>query len=158
MIELRLREYKGLFSVVKKAEEKGSKICKSIDLDSFLKSDYDEALSHVENIKKANPQQLIDLPDLTPNNEQNLINLRDWCTDSRVLKSDQTELPDDLVSCQEVALAMHKRSDSVARSLKKDGFYVIKLGGKCYCRLKHAMVRWPERKNRLKKLSNKDAD
>ena len=140
LIELRLREARHI-----------SPIKGAVDKEVFLRNAYDECLGYAKRLRKANPK-LIELPPRTPNDEQNLINLQDWCTDSRMLKSDKTELPDDLISCQKVALALHKRSDSIARSLKNDGLYIVKLGGKYYCRLKHAMVKWSERKQRLKKL------
>jgi len=140
LIELRLREVRGVPPIKGVASR-----------ERLLKDSYEEALGHAKKLRKVNPK-LIEPSPRTPNDEENLKNLQDWCTDHRRFEIGKTELPDDLVSCQKVALALHKRSDSVVRSLKNDGLYVVKLGGKCYCRLKHATVKWPERKRRLMKI------
>lgn len=146
LIELRLREAKRT-PLIKGAVSK----------EKLLKDSYEEAWSYAKEIRKANPK-LIELPPPTPNDEKNLISLRDWCTEARGHTETPPELPDDLVSCKKVAIALHKRSDSVARSMRNDGLYTIKLSGKWYCRLRDAMVKWPERKRRLTEVSEEPTE
>jgi hypothetical protein len=89
LIELRLKEARRLSSLYEEATKKSNPLVKVMDPKKFLKNAYNEALNHARNIKKANPK-LIEIPPPTPNDEQNLINLRDWCTDSRRQKADRT--------------------------------------------------------------------
>jgi hypothetical protein len=146
LIEIHLRE------VRKTPQAKGA-----VSKESLLQYSYDECLDYAKIIRKANPK-LIKIPLPTPNNETNLMNLQDWCTESRGKNEASIEIPGDLVSCKEVGLAIRMRSDSVARSMSNDGLYLKKLGNKYHCRLKHAILKWPERKERLKKIPPKSAE
>jgi len=71
LIELRLREARRTPSVES-----------ALSRENLLRHTYEEALGWARRLQKANPK-LIEPPDPTPNNEKNLIALREWCTDPR---------------------------------------------------------------------------
>ena len=61
------------------------------------------------------------------------------------------ELPSNLVSCTEISGIIHRRSDSIARTLGASYYPVIKKAGKNYCDSQHAAVLFPKWKKYLKK-------
>jgi len=85
LIELRLREARGIPPI------KGT-----MGREVFLRNAYEEALGYVKKLRKANPE-LIEPPPRTPNDEGNLINLRDWCTDPRGQAQQRTTAKDVII-------------------------------------------------------------
>ncbi|MFX1487298.1 MAG: hypothetical protein ACFFBS_09440 [Promethearchaeota archaeon] len=56
----------------------------------YFENAYNEVRGHAIRLREANPN-FIELPAPTPNNEKNLENLRDWCTDTRRFKNNKKD-------------------------------------------------------------------
>ncbi len=65
---------------------------------------------------------------------------------------DIVKMPSHYIPCADIGPIIHKRSDSVARTLKAHQYPVVKLANKYYCDPEHAAVLWPKWKKHWEKI------
>jgi len=81
-IELKLREVKDVSSLIKKAKDQNKKLGTNFNVEKMLLNSYDEAKGYAISLREADPT-LIKLPSKGLDNQQNLINIREWCINAQ---------------------------------------------------------------------------